>query len=317
MGRPMSDDIRRIRADSLSGASELMESGAAVLRRHAAASKARSLTSFISSLARASLDLAGAQPAMAPFVHLANAALRAAEDADDLAAARRDVPLAIEAFAVAAAAERVAAARAAAGIVGDGDVVLAYSRSSTVETALLNAAAEGRRFTVLCPEARPAMEGRVLAARLAKARIPVTAIVDAAAFSLIPTVDSVLVGADALVPVGLINKIGTSAMALVAHAAEVPVYCIAGSTKMLPSAALIDPHREGERLADEWEDCPAGVRILDRYYDLTRLDAIEGFVTEEGILSPEELRNRLRSIRLHKSLRKRKVAVRRRRRPAR
>jgi translation initiation factor 2B subunit (eIF-2B alpha/beta/delta family) len=304
MIRPMSQDIRRIRADSLSGASELLESGADLLRRHAASSKARSLTAFVNSLAKASLDLSEAQPAMAPFLHLANAALRAAENSEGLAAARKEVPAAIAAFAAAAVAEREAAAHAASRFVRDGEVVLAYSRSSTVEEALLHAAAAGRRFTVLCPEARPAMEGRVLAARLAKARIPVTAIVDAAAFSMIPTVDVILVGADALVPVGLINKIGTSAMALVANAAEVPMYCVAGSLKMLPSAGLIDPHREGERLADEWDRCPAGVRILDRYYDLTRLDAITGFVTEEGLLSAEDLRARLRAIRLHKALKR-------------
>jgi len=83
----------------------------------------------------------------------------------------------------------------------------------------------------------------------------------------------------------------------------VPVYCVAGRLKMLPSASLIDPHREGEHLADVWGECPRGVRVMDRYYDLTQLDAVKGFVVEESILGPAELRSRLRSIRLHPALR--------------
>jgi translation initiation factor 2B subunit (eIF-2B alpha/beta/delta family) len=183
---------------------------------------------------------------------------------------------------------------------------MVYSRSSTVEKALLLAAKEGRRFTVLCPEARPNMEGRILARKLAEAGIQVTAFVDAAAFSVFPTADLVLLGADALVPVGLINKVGTSGLALLATGAGVPVYCVAGRLKMLPSASLIDPHREGEHLADVWGECPRGVRVMDRYYDLTQLDAIKGYVIAEAILGPAELRSRLRSIRLHPALRRKK-----------
>jgi len=52
------------------------------------------------------------------------------------------------------------------------------------------------------------MEGRILARRLAEEGIAVTAFVDAAAFSVFPMADMVLIGSDALVPVGLINKVG-------------------------------------------------------------------------------------------------------------
>jgi hypothetical protein len=42
---------------------------------------------------------------------------------------------------------------------------------------------------------------------------------------------------------------------------------------------------------------------MDRFYDLTQLDAVKGFVVDEAILTPAELRSRLRSIRLHPALR--------------
>ena len=299
----MGDPVGEIRRDSLSGASELIVRGARVLRDHAEGNRARSRKAFTASLAKVGLMVADAQPAMAPFIHLADAVLKAAEGAEDLEAARASAIRTLDAFVEEAAADRRTTAATASRLVRSDSVVMVYSRSSTVEEALLSAAREGKRFTVLCPEARPAMEGRILARKLAGAGIQVTAFVDAAAFSVFPTADLVLLGADALVPVGLINKVGTSGLALLAHGSGVPVYCVAGRLKMLPSASLIDPHREGEHLADVWGECPKGVRVMDRYYDLTRLDAIRGFVVGGSVLSPADLRGRLRSIRLHASLR--------------
>ena len=300
----MADPVRAIRSDALSGASELIVRGARVLRDHAEGSRARTTKAFVASLAKVGLMVADAQPAMAPFIHLADAAVKAVEGADGLPAARGAAIAAAEGFVRAAAADRERTARTAARLVRRDSVVLVYSRSSTVEAALLAAAREGRRFTVLCPEARPAMEGRVLARRLAEHGIPVIACVDAAAFSVFPTADLVMLGADALVPVGLINKVGTSGLALLASGSGVPVYCVAGHLKMLPSASLIDPHREGEHLADVWGECPSGVRVMDRYYDLTNLDAVKGFAAGDEILSTAELRSRLRCIRLHPLLKR-------------
>jgi translation initiation factor 2B subunit (eIF-2B alpha/beta/delta family) len=295
----MADPLAELRSDALRGASELLRKGARALRDHAEDGKVRSRVAFVRSMAKMALLVADAQPAMAPFVHLADAAVKAAESGEDLAAARVATAASIDAFVEAAEADREQVARRAARLVRAGSVVLVYSRSSTVERALLLAAAEGKRFTVLCPEARPNMEGRILARNLARAGIPVDAFVDAAAFSVASRADMLLLGADALVPVGLINKVGTSGLALLAQGAGVPVYCVAGRTKMLPSADLIDPHREGEHLAEVWGGCPAGVRVVDRYYDLTRLEAVRGFVLEDGVLGPEDLRGRLAAIRLH------------------
>ncbi|MCK6479383.1 MAG: hypothetical protein L6R43_04305 [Planctomycetes bacterium] len=302
----MSDPVRELREDVVSGASELIVRGARVLRDHAEGNRAKTRRAFTASLAKVGLMVADAQPAMAPFIHLADAALKASDAAPDLAAARVRAVETVDGFVAAAAEDRERTARAAARLVRNESVVMVYSRSSTVEKALLLAAKEGRRFTVLCPEARPNMEGRILARKLAEAGIQVTAFVDAAAFSVFPTADLVLLGADALVPVGLINKVGTSGLALLATGAGVPVYCVAGRLKMLPSASLIDPHREGEHLADVWGECPRGVRVMDRYYDLTQLDAIKGYVVGEAVLGPGELRSRLRSIRLHPALRRKK-----------
>jgi translation initiation factor 2B subunit (eIF-2B alpha/beta/delta family) len=299
----MSDAIRVLRADTVSGASELILRGARVLRDTAEGNRAKSKKAFITALAKVGLMVADAQPAMAPFIHLADAALKAAEDAKDLDLAREQTMAAIDHFVRTAGTDREKSAKGAARLIRNDSVILVYSRSSTVEAALLLAAKDGKRFTVFCPEARPAMEGRVLAKRLAEAGIAVTAFVDAAAFSVFPQADMVLIGADALVPVGLINKVGTSGLALLASGSGVPVYCAAGRLKMLPSASLIDPHREGEHLNEVWGEYPKGVRVMDRYYDLTQLDAVKGFVVEDGLLSANDLRSRLRSIRLHPALR--------------
>jgi len=125
----MTDAVRDLRADTLSGASELIVRGARVLRDHAQGSRARSARAFVASMAKIGLMVADAQPAMAPFIHLADAALKAAEEAKDAPAARRSAVEAIDAFVAAAGTDRERTAKTAARLVRRDSVVMVYSRS--------------------------------------------------------------------------------------------------------------------------------------------------------------------------------------------
>src|SRR3990172_10805476 len=94
----MNDPVKELRSDALSGASELIVRGARVLRDHAEGSRARTRKSFTASLAKVGLMVADAQPAMAPFIHLADAALKASDEAKDLDGARGKAVEAIDLF---------------------------------------------------------------------------------------------------------------------------------------------------------------------------------------------------------------------------
>lgn len=65
---------------------------------------------------------------------------------------------------------------------------------------------------------------------------------DATAIEAAGYADLALVGADMLTNRGLINKMGTRPMAMVAHKAGVPFYTLCGSEKFLPPG--FRPHRQ-------------------------------------------------------------------------
>jgi translation initiation factor eIF-2B subunit alpha len=113
----------------------------------------------------------------------------------------------------------------------DGQIILIHSFSHVVTSALINAAAQGKRFRVIITESRPECEGYVLAAKLKQHNIPVTIIVDSMVAHIMATVDVVLVGAEAVVENGIINKVGTYQLAIIAKALNKPLYVLSESFK--------------------------------------------------------------------------------------
>lgn len=114
----------------------------------------------------------------------------------------------------------------------DGQIILIHSYSHVVTSALINAASQGKRFRVIITESRPECEGYVLAAQLKNHNIPVTMIVDSMVAHILATVDLVLVGAEAVVENGgIINKVGTYQLGIVAKAFNKPMYVLSESFK--------------------------------------------------------------------------------------
>lgn len=105
-----------------------------------------------------------------------------------------------------------------AKLIEDKMTLLTICHSSTVVGIFKRAADLGKDFQVISCETRPLFQGRKTAEDLAKAKIPVTQIVDSAAASVIRKANIVFVGADAVSARGdLYNKVGT---AMVAHLAR-------------------------------------------------------------------------------------------------
>jgi len=166
--------------------------------------------------------------------------------------------------------------------------VLTVSASDTVFQALDAAHQAGRRFRVVCTESRPQNEGVSFARSLARVGIPVTLILDAAVAEAVPGA-TVLVGADACTPAGVINKVGTQTLALLADRFGSPVYALFGQEKLLPESLA-----RGIAIADQppTEILPEptpGVTVVNRYFDRTPLALFTGFVTDLGLLRPDEV----------------------------
>ncbi len=169
--------------------------------------------------------------------------------------------------------------------------VLTHCHSSTVTNMLRRAKEDRKAFEVVCTESRPVFQGRITAKEMLDAGIKTTLIVDSAVRYFMNEVDLVVVGADALTSEGnVINKIGTSMVALVAKEARTPFYVVSELLKFDPVTIHGDYERIEERSAREvWDDPPSGLIIRNPAFDVTRREFIHGIICEEGIVSPHSI----------------------------
>jgi len=293
--------IGDLAADHSSGAVEIATKAAGVLVLFAAEAEAEDVQSFCRELAAAGKVLIQAQPSMAPLLNLLNTVVVAVQGTSDLDAARNLVRTASVAFRAELETRSKRIAELALSLLRDGCVVLTHSRSSTVLAALQLAAARGRLVEVVCTESRPGYEGRAVAASLAEQGIKTTLITDSSAAHFLGRVSLVLVGADSISREGLVNKVGTYGIAMAARDRGVPFYALCGTEKFLPSdypcfrIVSQDPQ-------EVWPEHPKGVEVLNLYFDVTPLDYVSGVVTEQGVLTPGELRDSISQLKTHEML---------------
>lgn len=175
--------------------------------------------------------------------------------------------------------------------ISDGLKILTHCHSSTVTNMLRKARLDGRNFEVICTESRPVFQGRITAKEMLDLGIKTTLIVDSAVRVFMNKVDLVLVGADAITSEGnVINKIGTSLIALAAKEARTPFYVVSELLKFDPATVLGDYEKIEERRPEEvWNESPSGLIVRNPAFDITRREFIHGIISEEGILPPDSI----------------------------
>jgi ribose 1,5-bisphosphate isomerase len=169
--------------------------------------------------------------------------------------------------------------------------ILTHCHSSTVTGILQKARQDGKMFEVICTESRPIFQGRITAKEMLEAGIKTTMIVDSAVRHFMNEVDFVVVGADAITSEGnVINKIGTSMIALAAREARTPFYVVSELLKFDSLTVQGDYERLEERSPKEiWNNPPSGLIIRNPAFDVTRREFIHGIICEEGIISPHSI----------------------------
>lgn len=169
--------------------------------------------------------------------------------------------------------------------------ILTHCHSSTVTHMLKRAKQEGKTFEIICTESRPVFQGRITVKEMLDAGIKTTLIVDSAVRFIMNEVDLVVVGADAITSEGnIINKIGTSMIALAANEARTPFYVVSELLKFDPLTIYGDYEKIEERDPREiWKEPPQGLIIRNPAFDVTRRDFIHGIICEEGIISPHSI----------------------------
>lgn len=169
--------------------------------------------------------------------------------------------------------------------------ILTHCHSSTVTSILRKAKLDGKSFEVVCTESRPVFQGRITAKDMLNSGIKTTMIVDSAVRHFMNQVDLVMVGADAITSEGnVINKIGTSMVALAAKEARTPFYVVSELLKFDPLTIHGEYEKLEERSSEEvWDNSPAGLIIRNPAFDVTRREFIHGIICEEGIISPHSI----------------------------
>jgi translation initiation factor 2B subunit (eIF-2B alpha/beta/delta family) len=299
--------IAEIANNTYAGAVEIADRGADVLLRCSRTCELETIEGYRQELLRIGWELIEAQPAMAPLVNLVNDALWRTDGCDSAHTMRTTIAKVAHDFKRRLRVHEAAIAESTLPLIPEGARVMTNSRSSTVRSALLHAQRAGRRFSVICAEGRPGCEGRTLAAELAQAGIPVTLVVDALAVAWVDRVDLILIGADHLALSGLVNKAGTSGLALIAQSHDVPMYAVCTSEKFLPPD-YVPPSQTSRPSEQVWDDAPTDVRIENYYFDRTPLSHLSGIVTERGVLTSAGIEGWLAATHLYPLLNERYAA---------
>lgn len=173
----------------------------------------------------------------------------------------------------------------------DGSVVFTHCHSSTVTRLLAKAKADGKNFKVICTETRPAFQGRITAKELVDLDIETTFIVDSAARTFMGNVDLVVVGADAITSEGnVVNKIGSSGIAVLANEARVPFYVVSELLKFDPETLKGECEKiEQRNPAEVWSEAPLKLTVRNPAFDVTSNRYIHGIICEEGVIAPQSI----------------------------
>ncbi len=188
-----------------------------------------------------------------------------------------------------------------ASLLPDGARVLTICNTGSLATAgygtalgvVRSAWRRGRLREVLACETRPYLQGaRLTMWELAQDRIPASLITDSMAGWMMATgrVDAVIAGADRVAANGdVANKIGTYALAVLAHHHELPFY-IAAPTSTLdpatPTGASIPIEQRSAREVTHIGDraiAPEGADALHPAFDVTPAHLIRAIITERGV----------------------------------
>ena len=172
-------------------------------------------------------------------------------------------------------------------IIPEGATVLVHSYSSSILAGL--EILREKQCTLIVTEARPAMEGRITAKTAVEKGMSVILITDALAAHALKEVDVVLLGADSIELDGsVVNKAGSSLIALAAHAAGVKVYVIGEMRKISLRDEPVELEVGGPQ--EVWHDAPSGVVVRNVYFDRTPPRYITGIMLENGIIEPYQIR---------------------------
>jgi ribose 1,5-bisphosphate isomerase len=288
---------RDIRAMKIRGAGKIARSAAEALLLTAKQSKAKKPAVLIEELEASARLLLDTRPTAVSLSNSVRYIMFRVKDAQRGGAGGKDLrPLAVK-----AATEFIRNSENAVENIGeigarrieDGDLIMTHCNSAAVTAVLRTAFKQGKRFEVFVCETRPRFQGKITAKTLSSLGIPTSMIVDGAARYYMAKMDKAIVGADAVAANGaVVNKIGTSMVALAAHESRVLFFVAAETYKFSPETMLgqlvkIEERDASEILSEREAKRMSKVTVRNPAFDVTPPEYIDLIITEKGIMPPQ------------------------------
>ena len=184
----------------------------------------------------------------------------------------------------------------------DGDVIMTHCHSTDALATVEHAVEAGKQLEAIVKETRPRNQGHITARQLREMGVPVTLIVDNAAHRYLNDVDHVLVGADSIAADGsVINKIGTSGLAVSARDRGTPIVVAAQTLKLHPGTLTghtveIEMRDEAEVISETERAEIGDIEVHNPAFDVTPPRHVDAIVTERGQYPPESIVTLMREL---------------------
>ena len=184
-------------------------------------------------------------------------------------------------------------------LIKDGDTILTHCNAGELATVEYGTALgvvraaweEGKKIKVFADETRPLLQGaRLTAYELKRDGIPVTLITDNMAGYVMKKgmVNKVIVGSDRIVQDGVVNKIGTYSVAVLAHEHGIPFYVAAPKSTFdlaHKSSDVIIEERRPEEVTHigSQQIAPDGINVFNPAFDITPLKYVAAIICETQV----------------------------------
>ena len=284
------DTVKAIKDMEIRGAGKIARAASAALCDLVSSKQWKDINAMKKDVLSAKKKLISSRPTAVSLLNGIQYTLKGFDGCDDVNAAKELIITNSRDF-IKASNEAVAKI----GIIGsrrikNGATIMTHCNSCAALECIKEAHRSGKRIKVYATESRPWRQGILTVNELAKEGIDVTLIIDGAVRSVMKKVDIVMVGADTITSNGtVINKIGTSQLALAANEAQVPFVVCSETYKISPQTlyggmVTIEERDTGEIVKKG--EISKNVKVYNPVFDSTPPKYIDGIVTEIGIVSP-------------------------------
>ncbi len=290
----LTDTAEKIKTMEIRGAGRIARAAVSALGAHSEAFPSHDLAEYRTEMSRGAAMLIATRPTAVSLPNAVHQVMRSLSgEFPSVASAKEQFSRVCRSFIRASEDAVRHIGEVGARHIRDGDVVLTHCNSEAALECLLQAHRNGVRFSVVATEVRPGNQGLLTIRVLNDAGIPTRYIVDSAVRYFMKEVDTVIVGADAISVNGaVVNKIGTSQIALSAHEARTRFLVAAETYKFAPRTILgefieIEERDGAEVLPEVLAKTLPNVTARNPVFDVTPPDYVDLIITEEGAIPPQ------------------------------